>query len=143
MAKFCGKCGAQLPDEANVCGNCGTPLAAPAQPQYQAQPQYNYAPRAPRVSGQFTGKVVDLMVKMLGIMTIVFLGLGAVGFLYEFIMGIVNAVGETVEFYGYAVGNTGSGFGGFVGGVANAIATAAKYAFYAIVTAVGAKLLKK
>lgn len=27
MSKFCGQCGTQLPDEAMVCTNCGTPLA--------------------------------------------------------------------------------------------------------------------
>ena len=28
MAKFCGNCGTQLDDSANVCGNCGTPVEA-------------------------------------------------------------------------------------------------------------------
>lgn len=33
MSKFCAHCGTQLPDEANVCTNCGTPVAdAPAAP---------------------------------------------------------------------------------------------------------------
>lgn len=27
MAKFCGNCGAQLDDDARVCGQCGTPFA--------------------------------------------------------------------------------------------------------------------
>lgn len=27
---FCNKCGTQLPDGANVCGNCGTPVGVPA-----------------------------------------------------------------------------------------------------------------
>ncbi len=31
MAKFCGNCGSQQPDNARVCGNCGAPFAAPAQ----------------------------------------------------------------------------------------------------------------
>lgn len=40
MAKFCGNCGSQQPDNARVCGNCGAPFAAPVQ---------NGAPRqAPR-----------------------------------------------------------------------------------------------
>ena len=32
MSKFCGNCGAQVPEGANVCGNCGTPVAAAAAP---------------------------------------------------------------------------------------------------------------
>lgn len=35
--KFCGSCGAQMPDEALVCGNCGTPLQATQVPQQDAQ----------------------------------------------------------------------------------------------------------
>lgn len=39
--KFCSNCGAQLPDDARFCGNCGTPCeaAAPVQPQPQPQTQ--------------------------------------------------------------------------------------------------------
>ena len=40
---FCNNCGTQLPDNANVCSNCGTPVNGGAQqPQYQqpVQPQY-------------------------------------------------------------------------------------------------------
>ena len=54
--KFCPNCGAQLPDNAGFCSNCGTPLGAPPQyqqPQYQ-QPQYQQAPQqaAPQMQPQ-------------------------------------------------------------------------------------------
>lgn len=48
---FCSKCGAQLPDDANFCDNCGTPLRtdiAPATPNlYQpsmVMPAFGYMP---------------------------------------------------------------------------------------------------
>ncbi len=37
MAKFCGNCGSQQPDNARVCGNCGAPFRAPA-PNGAARP---------------------------------------------------------------------------------------------------------
>lgn len=49
--KFCPNCGAQLPDNAGFCSNCGTPLGAPPQyqqpqqPQYYQQPQYQQPPK--------------------------------------------------------------------------------------------------
>ena len=49
--KFCPNCGAQLPDTAGFCSNCGTPLGAPPQyqqpqqPQYYQQPQYQQPPK--------------------------------------------------------------------------------------------------
>ncbi len=45
---FCTKCGAQLPENALFCGSCGTKVAAPDQPAYQApaQPAYQ-APAQP------------------------------------------------------------------------------------------------
>ena len=43
--KYCPNCGAQLPDDAQFCGSCGTPTGpaeTPVQPQYtQPQPQYS------------------------------------------------------------------------------------------------------
>ena len=161
MAKFCGNCGTQVPDNANVCSNCGTPFAVaqpaqpvqpvqqpvqPAQPVYTqrpVQPQYTYAPpKPPRVPGQLTGAVVDKVEKLLGVMVVVFAVMAAVGFLYGFIMAIVAAAGETVTIFGESF-SSGGGFGAFVSGFASAVATTMKYAFYAIVTAIGAKLLKK
>lgn len=40
MAKFCGNCGAQMNDDANVCGMCGTPFAGAQKPgSYFRPPQ--------------------------------------------------------------------------------------------------------
>lgn len=36
---FCPQCGAQLPEGAQFCGSCGTPLAPPTQPAAQAAPK--------------------------------------------------------------------------------------------------------
>ncbi len=38
--KYCPNCGAQLPDNANFCSNCGTRFGAVPQQNYQQQPQY-------------------------------------------------------------------------------------------------------
>lgn len=43
--KFCPNCGAQLPDDARFCGNCGTPCEPVAAPQ--PQPAANYAQPQP------------------------------------------------------------------------------------------------
>lgn len=44
---ICNSCGKEIPNEANVCPLCGTPVAAPVQPDYAApqyeQPQPDYA----------------------------------------------------------------------------------------------------
>ena len=42
---FCGNCGNQIPDDANVCPNCGTPVAGAA-PQANSQPVVQPAPQA-------------------------------------------------------------------------------------------------
>ena len=39
--RYCPNCGAQLPDNANFCSNCGTRFGAPQQP-YQQQYQQPY-----------------------------------------------------------------------------------------------------
>lgn len=40
--KFCEKCGAQMPDEAICCTNCGSPLSASQIPNQSAEPQQQY-----------------------------------------------------------------------------------------------------
>lgn len=35
--KYCSNCGAQIPDEANFCGSCGTPQQATRQTTTQRQ----------------------------------------------------------------------------------------------------------
>ena len=37
--KYCPNCGAQLPDNANFCGSCGTRINSAPQQQFQEQPQ--------------------------------------------------------------------------------------------------------
>lgn len=125
MAKFCSTCGAQLPDTANVCSNCGTPLASAQQP---AAPQYQQPMGYARPAKSLT----DVVVGLLNVAMIVFLALAAVGFLYYFIMAIVNASDAYT-----------SEFRVFMNGFANAIATTARYSFYAVITAIGSKLIKK
>ena len=53
MSFFCPKCGTQLPDGANVCSNCGTPIgAAPVAPQ-QAPAAPQQAPQAYDPNAQY------------------------------------------------------------------------------------------
>ena len=40
--KYCPNCGAQLPDNANFCSNCGTRFGAPQQPYGQQPYQQPY-----------------------------------------------------------------------------------------------------
>ena len=145
MAKICGQCGAQFPDTANICGNCGAPLAAPAQPvqpQYQAPAApYQYAPVAPKKPA--TETVTELVVKFLGVATLVFVCLAGVAFIYKFIAAIVGSSVTNDIMSAFGADSSSFSFGAFCGGVAEAIAAAAKYTFYAIVTTIGAKLLKK
>ena len=103
------------------------------QPNYQ-QPNYQqpYQPQpAPKKQGNGLNGLVDLIIKLLPILTIVFLGIGATAFLYYFIMGIVDSVGW------------GASGMNIIYGIRNGIASVAQYAFYAAVTAVLSKLLKK
>ncbi len=116
MAKFCTRCGNQMPDNANVCSNCGTPLSAPV--QYQQKSSFSF--------NDFSDKLLGLI----NIVAIVFLLIGAAGFLYDFIMGIVDAA----EY---------DSLRSFLAGFAGAIATAAKYTFYSLVLSIGSKLIKK
>ena len=38
--KFCSNCGNQIPEGANVCPLCGTPIGG--QPNFQQQPNQNF-----------------------------------------------------------------------------------------------------
>ena len=100
------------------------------QPNYQ-QPNYQQPYAAPKKQGNFLNSIVDLVVKCLPILTFVFLCIGAVAFVYYFIMGIANSIGLF------------SSFGNFFSGIANGISSLARYAFYAVITAVLTKILKK
>ena len=107
----------------------------PQQPQYQQQqyqqPQYQQPMyQAPKAPGAGLDGIMDMIVKMFSILVLVFLGLGAVSILYNFIVGIMEMAS-----YGNAMS--------ILYGLADGIAGAAKYIFYAVVTVIGAKLLKK
>ncbi len=98
------------------------------QPQYQ-QPQYQQpvSPKGPGIDG-----IVDILVKATSIIVLVFLGLGALGFVYYFFAGIISFVANNLV-------NPGFIFNGLVSG----ISIAAKYCFYALVVAYLSKIFKK
>ena len=100
------------------------------QPQPQYQPPYQPQYQEPKKEGAGLGGFVDFIAKLLPVLTIVFLGLGALSMLYYFITGVVNAFG-----YG--------GFASFVNGIANSISALARYVFYAALMAIGAKRIRK
>lgn len=51
MSKFCGNCGAQLDDNAVVCGYCGTALSADAAPATAPGAPNTQAPKASALAG--------------------------------------------------------------------------------------------
>lgn len=65
MAQFCSQCGSRLPENANVCPQCGKPVAnvnpqiqqpqQPQQPYQQPQPQYQQSPYYQRPSNDNGG----------------------------------------------------------------------------------------
>lgn len=131
--KFCSKCGAQMPDAANVCSNCGTPLMG-------APMMYQQAPKKPL--NETADGAVEKFAKFLGVIGFAFLIAGGIAFLYNFIMAIVSAVGDSGTIMGVRY-STGGGFSAFVAGVASAFDAVIEYGFYAVVTFIGSKLLKK
>ena len=116
MAKFCTKCGAQLPDTANVCSNCGAPLNGGV-PMYGPQKTFNMS---------------SVIAGILDKLSLIFVILAGVAFLYYFIFAIVDASDAMAE-----------EFRVFLNVFSAGIASAARYLFYAAVTSIGAKLLKK
>ncbi|MBQ5837581.1 MAG: hypothetical protein IIW39_02800 [Clostridia bacterium] len=100
------------------------------QPNYQ-QPNYQQPYAAPKKQGAGLNGLVDFIVKLLPILTLIFLCVGAAAFLYYFVMGIADSIGF------------GASFRNFFVGIKNGIASVAQYSFYAAITAVLSKLLKK
>ncbi len=98
------------------------------QPQYQ-QPQYQ---KPVRPQGAGLAGLVDFLVKLAPIAILVFLCIGAVGFLFYFIEGFINFIVNDLEYVGY-----------IFNGLCSGIATVARYCFYSFVVAFAAKLLKK
>ena len=51
---FCGNCGNQVPEGANVCPNCGTPLAGAPVQQAAPQADVNFTQAAPQPDAAYT-----------------------------------------------------------------------------------------
>ncbi len=75
-------------------------------------------------------KGIDMIAKFVGVLSIIFIVVGIISFFFYFISGIVK------------VANIGN-FLQVVNGLANAISAFMRYLFYAAVTLIGAKLIKK
>ena len=97
--------------------------------QYPNYQQYN-VPQPPKKPGEGLDGFVNFILKLLPILTIVFLGMGATAFLYQLVCGLINA------------GDYDS-FGLFIDGIANAFSSTARYFFYAVVCAGIYKIAKK
>ncbi len=72
MNRFCVKCGAQIPDGINFCGNCGTPASPPAvgQPSYPSQPNYGYPQQTVPIPGaekKLTAGILALLLSGFGV----------------------------------------------------------------------------
>jgi TM2 domain-containing membrane protein YozV len=81
MNRFCNRCGAQIPDGINFCGNCGTPAPSqiPGQQMPPVQPYYAY-PQSVRIPGSDKKIVAGVLALLLG-------GLGA----HKFYLGYIGA----------------------------------------------------
>lgn len=98
---------------------------------YQA-PNNQYAPQPqPEKKSAGLDALINVVIKILPILVIVFVGIGATSLLYNFIMGVVYSF----DYYG--------GIETFFNGIATGIASLARYCFYAVVTAGIYKLAKK
>lgn len=78
--KFCPNCGAQLPDNAGFCSNCGTPLGAP--PQYQQPPKMSYMDKvraAREAQKQKQGQIKWWMWALIGIGSALLIALDPLG----------------------------------------------------------------
>lgn len=97
------------------------------QNSYQT-PEQNNQP-APKTNA--LDAIVNLVIKILPILVIVFVGLGATSLLYYFIGALVSSFG----LYG--------SFGSFITYLATGLSSLAKYCFYAAITAGIYKIAKK
>jgi len=55
MSKFCGNCGAQMNDDAKICGACGTPFPVETVAPSTTSPNPIRPPKTPGVPGATTG----------------------------------------------------------------------------------------
>ena len=110
------------------------------QPGYQQgyQPSYQPKPKA---------DIVSIIAKITSVLSLVFLIIAGVAFLYCFIMTIVCAASDKAQmahdFYIYTSKGEKSGFATFLDGFAWTISTTAKYLFYSGVLALIGKVSKK
>lgn len=105
---FCKNCGNQVPDEANVCPNCGTVLKQnPQQPKY-TMPNHG--------SGNDSSAVVALACGITGIVVAVLGGIlfGIFGGIIGIILGVVAVVAGTNA---KKASNNAKGTGGFICGL--------------------------
>lgn len=76
---FCPNCGAQIPDGANACPNCGTFVNAQQPQQAQpVQPQYNNMPNMGYVKPKIPGRGLGIAALVCGIIGLI---LGFVAFI--------------------------------------------------------------
>ena len=96
MAKFCGNCGTQNEDLANVCGNCGTPFEVPAAPE---APVVAEAPAAPakKSKGKLIGIIAGAVAATVALIVVLvlLLGGGAEGTAKKFLEAYFDGDGET------------------------------------------------
>ena len=114
---FCKQCGAQLPEGANVCPQCGNPVTASSAPQ-QA-PSYQQAPAHPAAKPVISNKTLASVTK---IFTFVMAGFAILTVLYGLITGIVN-------------GARARSFAAFMMTFCSSFVTVATFVFFAIITA--------
>ena len=91
----CRNCGAQLPENATFCQNCGT-ATQPAQPQYQpVQPQYQPVQPIPVAPVTVPGKGQGVASMVLGIISLVLFCIWYIALPCAIISLILGAVGSS------------------------------------------------
>lgn len=95
MAKFCGNCGTQNEDAANVCGNCGTSFEVPAAP---VAPEVPVAPAKKPLNAKLLAIILGAVAVVVAIVVtvVLLLGGGAEGTAKKFLEAYFNGKGETV-----------------------------------------------
>lgn len=100
--------------------------------QYQ---ETQTAKKPAKKSKGLTG-IVDMVVKFLPVITVIFLALAVIGFVYYAIAGVVSTIGSFSVGFSAVVSS-------FFGGIINAFTNIAKYLFYAMISACFSKILNR